>query len=1045
MKVCYHIPVNARWQVEPSSEERVRLERAITLAIERAVKSKAQQGAEIVSTEDQGLEGRERFDFSRFKPQTGAYSLPSYDAGGAPRDVPVVDSDQVIDDSPPFNGALVMHLPGGNYYHIQSHRYARTPDIVHATVWGQLLFGTTTWAIASKPQRGGGLVYYVAGFEEALTEADLRVHPFDPKDPKAPKISGATGSFSGRVLASIPGGYKIESVYFPDGGRTAATRAAFVDFGERLATARKQPGPPIDIATVRASVFRNIDAFLARGGSDNLEKAAELLSQLNATAFRLLDSQTRIQYLKALVKAWTSDPQEKAIVEIFKSVSDRSELTTVIEALRKADLWEQLFDDLDSELWSLLVTLGRRFGDPGPFGFGQLIKLLLEAKLISPIPGIRLTDKGAEISLDVIAETYEAARSFIRFIGGFFESLLMFITHPQKIVDGLGQLAKMALTVQLAQLGDEESIKEINDALAGIGAQVLYALKGVAVTGMGAAVERRVKWALVWEVASWFVGVGEIQAGVRALGVSARVGELGRLLRILGLAGKAAEGERVAVKIESLASLAVKSSKVFTREEEVLRVLSRLPEEDVVRLGKGLERVEITGAGSLARVTEGNADIGSALQKAESLHIFAGKAGGLTDDVVEAFGNLSRRLEPFEINGLSHVVPPGQGRRFAQTIRRIPPTAFGPGGAATPEFLIALAESPQRMEAMSRMGYETFAAVFRRAEGDARKMDQYLSALADLEATLPPTNRAVEYRRLLDQVERGDADVLLQLEDARAAKFAPAEARLDPKTIEKWIDEELDKLGPVPPAGTQPVQIPGTTPRPAPAGSFSEALSRVDLSTLTPAERARLQAGWKRYSGRASRRLQSEDEYIRFVHGKRSGQLPAVTSGPRDLGATGAIEQQGGHILQRVVDEHLPAASRNARDIPTSFGNTRPDHLPPGTRTIYLNPDGTVSATNTGTPFSARFVGDSKYRNAIPTSDQTRGFVRLAQLSDEKRLVFYVRWQEHFPATSTLLRELEVGYTLPERLVPEIVGAGVREEARSAGVAIDLVSDPMWR
>src|SRR5215813_2331349 len=344
MKIRYHIPAHATWSFDLPSEERVRLERAITMAIERAVTSRAQQGAEIAVARAETA--GDLFSSSRYRADASAYALPSYDAGGALQDVPVVNSDDVIDESPPFNGALVMTLQGGNYYHIKSDRYARTTDISHAVAWGQLLFGTTTWAIASKPQRGGDLVYYVAGFGEALTAADLRIHPFDPKDPKSPKIPGATGIFAGRVLASIPGNYKIESVFFPDGGRTAANRSAFVDFDRRRAAAEKMPGKPLDPEFVRKSVFRNIDALLATRGAKELEQAADLLGRLNATAFSRIDAQTRIAYLLVLIKAWTREPQEKAIVEIFKSVSGRPELNTVIAALHGANLWEQLFDDL---------------------------------------------------------------------------------------------------------------------------------------------------------------------------------------------------------------------------------------------------------------------------------------------------------------------------------------------------------------------------------------------------------------------------------------------------------------------------------------------------------------------------------------------------------------------------------------------------------------------------------------------------------------------------------------------------------------------------
>jgi hypothetical protein len=170
-----------------------------------------------------------------------------------------------------------------------------------------------------------------------------------------------------------------------------------------------------------------------------------------------------------------------------------------------------------------------------------------------------------------------------------------------------------------------------------------------------------------------------------------------------------------------------------------------------------------------------------------------------------------------------------------------------------------------------------------------------------------------------------------------------------------------------------------------------------------------------------------------------------VTLGPRDLGAPGAVEQTAGHLLERVVNEHLPPGSRNARDLPTEFGNVRPDHLPPGQKTVRLDPKGSVTEAGSGTPFSARYVADSKYREVIPTNDQTRGFVKLAALSDEKRLVFYVRWQEHFGEPAALLTDLDVGYRLPDRFVPQVVQPGVRELAQKAGVTIELVSDPLWR
>jgi hypothetical protein len=692
LKARYTIPVRATWRGEVASDEKTRLERAIFLAIEGAVKSQAQRGSEILAAEIQGPEAAgDRFRSSRYRPDAGVYSIPSYQKQGAPVDVPVISfepgqitvtPDRVIEQKPPFQGALVLALPGNHYVKVQAHRYATTTDPIHAVTWGRLLFGTTTWAVFSRPKRSGELLYYVAGLDERLTEADLRVQAYDPK---SRPIQGVTGAFAGRILSSLPGGYAVESIYFPDGGKTAPTKEAFTSFAGRLAAAREEPRLPLDPASVRASVFGNIDSLLATGKSDDLEKAADLLAELDAAAFSLIDADTRVRYLTALVKAWTNEPQEKAIVEIFKSVADRSELDTVVKQLRDAGIWDQLFDDLDSELWSLLIALGARFGDKSPLSFDSLMKWLLEAKLIQPVPGVRITDKGIEISLDAVAETYEAARSFVRFVGSSLESLWMLVSHPEKVVDAVGQLAKMSLTVQLASVGHVESIKAIQQALSAIADQALQALKGAAVTGMGPAIERRIKWAIIWEIASWFIGVGEIKAAVEGIGISEKLAAVGRILGILGIAEKAVEGERVATKLETLARLFSRTSKTLAKEEDALRFVSRLPSEDVARLGQALEKLELHEATDLPKLIETNAEIGDALHKAEALSDFSARMGGLTDDVAEVFARLSRNNRPNadELRRLLNAIPEGVS---GDTMKML---------SSKPELLNALANNPR--------------------------------------------------------------------------------------------------------------------------------------------------------------------------------------------------------------------------------------------------------------------------------------------------------------------------------------------------------------
>ena len=252
-----------------------------------------------------------------------------------------------------------------------------------------------------------------------------------------------------------------------------------------------------------------------------------------------------------------------------------------------------------------------------------------------------------------------------------------------------------------------------------------------------------------------------------------------------------------------------------------------------------------------------------------------------------------------------------------------------------------------------------------------------------------------------------------------------------------------------PASGAKPVVLAEPHPPavgPPPVGTFREALDAVDISGIPPETLRKYKAKWKTYSGK---NLKTESDYIRFRYGHETGTIPKVVRNtpprPRQLGFYSGVEKIGGSILQKVLDESLPAGSANSKVFPTAVGNCIPDHLPPGKSVIYLKPDGSVSPTSTGTPFSAMFVGDSKYRDIVPTTDQTRAFAKLAAHSDDKRLVFYVRWQQSFGSPGSLLRDFYAGYRIPRHHVSSIVGGGVREEAAKAGVTIDLISDPMWK
>jgi len=960
-------------------------------------------------------------------------------------DVLTVSLDKVIEHAPPFQDALVLQLPGNHYVKVKSHRYARSDDIARAQKWGRVLFGAEAWVLLVRAERHSER-YYVASLDEAITEAD--VHPQLGET----GVPGATGVIAGRVLAKLLPDFYVVSVFLHGGGRVAPTGGAFTALQTATQESLQQGTAKLEGALVRQTVFEPIDKLLASGKDDDLEKAADLLAELDVTAFATLDIADRFTYLSALVRAWTLEPQEVAIIEILKSVESLSELKSLFQQLKSAKLWDQMFNDLDSQLWSLLITLGQKFGDPMPLTLTSLNNILLEAKLVSIAPGIILDKNGnPEITLDLIAEVEEAARGFVRFVQGALEGIWMLLSHPDKVIEGIGQLVKMTLMFDLAQSGYPPAQQYVLQVVGHIGKQLVYGLKGAAITEMGPAIQRRIMYAIIWEVASWFIGVGEVKAALEGVGISERLAALARFLGILKAVEEVTEGERIATNLEKVAAIIGRSSKILTREEEVLQLLSHLPEKDAKLLAKALEHAEIGEGLDLVKLAESSKELAEvateSMRKAEALSQLAANAGGLSDEVAQAFGRLSEHFNGEQIGELVKHVGKEEGARFTRAVTRIPEGALGKGGTAPGEFLRVLAEDPKRMDALANFGYRSFAGLYARAEGDAAALDQYLAALSEIEGRLPGENRAVEFRRFLDQLERGDAKEWLKLEEARAGRFEHTTQRLDPETVERWLDEELAKFGPREELGTKPLVDPTAppAPEPPPVQSFQDALAAVDLSEATPQEIAALKDGWKTYQTKPRKFLKTEDEYLRFVYGKRTKQLPKVLKAPRDLGAVGAIEQEAGLVLERVVDAHLPPGSANTREIPTRYANVIPDHLPPGGRTIYLNPDGTISATPSGTPFSARFVGDSKYRDIIPTTNQTRGFAKLAALSDEKKLIFYVRWKDGFPAVESLTGHLGVGYQLPAKFVPEIVGAGVRGVAREGEVEIVLISNPLWR
>jgi hypothetical protein len=748
--------------------------------------------------------GGEPLDRARLTSVGGSYLLPSFGpgqtategasrTGGAPAfEFPPEPSsgpvlahpateprqDLVYPHPSAFEGDTVVIFPeresgyGWKGVFVASPRYAVAGDLSRAIGWGNLLFGARSFAILEGPFGTPESRYHVVGVGPTISDADI-LGASEPDEQGRFTFKARYWQEIFKGAAGEP--YRLRALFTREGHPLfPMNRFWFEEYLKQIQATDPRLGL-VSPAWAAPMVFGEIDALIM---SDETEQAARRLSELDANAFRIVDWETRARYIKVLVDAWTWESQEVAIVELMRASQDRSELVATIELLKKAGVYEQLFHDLNSQLFSLLVMVGKEFADPGPVTFEFLLGAMMEAGLLpkdadelarrvalGPMPDV--------LEIELLAELEEAAYGFVNFLGGTLESVVMIVTEPGKVLEGVGQLAKLAYTVELARWGHAPSILYLAKLLQGVGEQVTWGLKGAQFLGVSGAVARRLKWALIWEVASWFVGVGEVAAVVKGLAGAERGAMIAKFLGVLRRVGSVARGEKVIERLPRLARVMKNATNLIEHEDEVLRLLAHLPEEDVARLGKVLDEAEtleeLTMAALRARNPEAGEAAAAALRKIEVLKALASKAGGLSEEVAAVFGRLVR-ADRFGIEEAAEIVkalPEGEFKRFARALDAIPAESLGRGGSGGADLVRGLASSPKRMNAVGTIGYDAYRALESRAAGKLDVLDEHLDTLAELESKFAAADRYPDYRRYLDRLGEGNSRAWDHLEGAR--------------------------------------------------------------------------------------------------------------------------------------------------------------------------------------------------------------------------------------------------------------------------------------
>ena len=815
-RFCY--PESINFPEALASDQRLRLQNVIVTAIRRATQapeSSAQMADATLSPSP-----REAFAAQRLNPDGAAYAVPSYDEGGALKELPVkrttatpqtpparlrwrhpkgaATTDKVISGASPFETQLIAIFPRWEAVRVKGDRYAVTSDLRRAITWGNLLFGARSYAILEGPLGKPNLAYFAVGTTHALHAAEAA------PGSGATVAGGEVWGLKQRIYWQPQlhddqhGFYMLRALFTAEGQPMwPPSRALAEEFYNELKLGKPQEQfvPP---ALARPRVFGEIDRLIA---AEQTEEAARKLAELDANAFALVDWTIKARYLEILADAWTLEAEEKAIIELLKSMSGRAELEAALGLLKKKGKYEKLFRDVNSQIWSLLMEVGKRFGDPAPLSYRFLVELLQDAGLAPRdwkdiAKYITLGPAGPIINDNLFAEAEEAARSFVEFLGGALEGIVMLVAHPDKLLEGIAQLVKLSVMVQLAEMGYPPAVSFISNILKQLAQSVVYGLKGALVLGITGSMLRRVKWAIIWEVASWFIGIGEIKAAISSVGITEKLAALGRLLRLLRLLGRAAEAEQTAAKLEYLARLLQKVS-ILTHEDEVLRLFSHLPEQDLLRLGERLETVDIHAVQSVAELTAKHPELAQAAQhalgRAEALYRLETKAGRLSDNLVEGFQKLATRsgFSNTELFNLMDALPGEQAELYMRIMRNMPAHAFGAGiGAHSYNFFTNLAQHPRAMRFMADTSYETFSALYRHGNYDFGRFEENLQALEDLAQKIPVDQRAVEYQRLLDRLNNGDRAAAEELRNAVNARRTAAGQPL----IRSYSAAELDEI-----------------------------------------------------------------------------------------------------------------------------------------------------------------------------------------------------------------------------------------------------------
>ncbi|MFE5720436.1 hypothetical protein [Streptomyces erythrochromogenes] len=781
-------PVHVTWAGEADEPTRRAVEAAVLAGVRRglAFRGASHPGGPAVAGRAAGAGA----DGSWGADATGQWwTMPSYSGGGAPVAVPVrrapgaADGDErlplgdVLMRSA-FPALAVIRLSVSEWVSTGSDPYVTSPSLARAVQWGQALYGAQGFTVLERRGRHPDDRFLMVPLEDQLLISRFGRSGPVAADQALDLPPGLQVTERGKVLPL--GDFRVALTSTADGLFVYDLHpgARWTPAAVQRELSRTPRGERLDpaVAARVATAWLTAEGSGAEAGTLDEEVMLAHIVTMDRDIFAAMPWDQRAGFLTALSGLlWPSARQKKAMVELIASARSRTELEAMAAILREKDAYRRLFATLDGSVVELLLVLGR-YRQPGPMS-PRYVEALFRRLGLLPADG------EDPQSPDALRRLHNSANGLSLWVRSTAEAVKdLFTLSPTELIEGIGHLAEFALVIDRAtrQPPDPKAVELLRFLAEQAGTAIRTAMAGLEYAeelgtpfgnrSGGAAIAGDIAdtlaTALVLEVLSWFLGIGEIKEALGGAQLTERLAALLKVLSSLRRLGSAAEAAGEVGKLQRFVSALTKLAQLRD-EVAAARALRLLPQQHLGEVARLAELLDVpAGAKSkvlrdLARTHNVSSDVqglADALSLARRFDRRAEAVGGATADMAACLRRLlDTGWDRRTLARLVDAVPETRLAEWSRALSALRPEQVGRLGA---DHLQALAYWPRSLSFVAEAGGDVYLTLLTRNGGDHRAVEGLLHGLDLRKAEI---GDPAAYQRLLDQLAGGDKAALTEL------------------------------------------------------------------------------------------------------------------------------------------------------------------------------------------------------------------------------------------------------------------------------------------